>query len=284
MAITQESDARPQVVEAEVIYALPMDHPPTAYLGGEETDKDDTANESRMVAIHNVRGTPVSYDVEGFALFPHRTKVTNFRDPDQIKTIYRGELEEVVRQVTGAPRVAIWQGGAARLAARHQEFGAKGTTYPSPTIHGDYTENSAPGVITGLVGEEDAKAWLAGRYAIFSLWRTFSEPPQDVPLCLLDYRTINVEEERQLGHVYYGKGPIEKRMHLQGSGYLYRPSHRWCYFRDMTRDELLFIKTYDSDHTKAWQTPHTSFIDPSAPPDAPPRESLDIRAVVSWDE
>ena len=48
-------------------------------------------------------------------------------------------------------------------------------------------------------------------------------------------------------------------------------------------DELLFIKTYDSDHTKAWQTPHTSFVDPSAGEDAIPRASLDIRAAVSWD-
>jgi hypothetical protein len=283
MPTREQLAERPPVVEAEVIYALPMDHRPTTYLGGEEADKDDTANESRIVAIHNVRHDPVSYDAEGFALFPHKTAVTNFRDPDQIKTTYRQELEQLVKEVTGASKVAVWQGGAARLAPRHEEFRAQGTTYPSPTIHGDYTENSAPGVVTGLIGKEEAKTWLQGRYAIFSLWRAFSNPPQDVPLCLLDYRTIDVAKERQLGDVYYGKGPIDKRMHLEGSGYFYSPRHRWCYFRDMTRDEVLFIKTYDSDHTRAWQTPHTSFVDPSAPPDAPPRESLDIRAVAFWE-
>ena len=275
--------ARPPVVEAEVIYALKMDHRPTAYLGGEEGDKNDTANETRIVAIHNVRGEPVSYDVQGFAIFPHKTAVTNFRDPARIQDIYRPELEKVVREVTGASRVAVWKGGAARLAPRAKEFGAAGTTYPSPTIHGDYTENSAPGEIIKLVGEEEAKTWLKKRYAIFSLWRAFSDPPQDMPLCLIDYTTINVDKQRQLGDVYYGKGPKEKRMHLEGSGYFYSPKHRWCYFRDMNPDELLFIKTYDSDHSKAWQTPHTSFVDPSAPPDAPPRMSLDIRAAVSWD-
>lgn len=283
MAMAQELRARPALVEAEVVYALAMDHRPTAYLGGDGSDRDDTSNETRVVSIENVRGKDVSYDVEGFALFPHRTQVADFRDPEQIKLVYRHELEEVVREVTGAAKVAVWQGGATRLASRHKEFGAAGTTYPSPTIHGDYTENSAPGVITGLIGEEEANAWLDKRYAIFSLWRAFSEPPQDVPLCLLDYTTVRVAEERQLGDVYYGKGPIEGRMHLEGSGYFYSPRHRWCYFRDMTRDELLFIKTYDSDHSKAWQTPHTSFVDPSAPADAPPRESLDIRAVVFWD-
>lgn len=278
----QRQDTRPPAVEAEVVYALHMDRRPVAYLGGEETDKNDTANDSRIVPIHNVRGQPVSYDVEGFAIFPHKTAVTNFRDPAQIADVYRAELEKLVREVTRATGVAVWKGGAARLASKHKEFGAQGTTYPSPTIHGDYTENSAPGQIAGLVGEEQAKTWLKHRYAIFSLWRAFSEPPQDVPLCLLDYRTINVAEERQLGDVYYGKGPIEKRMRLEGSGYFYRPRHRWCYFRDMTRDELLFIKTYDSDHSKAWQVPHTSFIDPSAGERGVPRESLDIRAAVYW--
>lgn len=275
--------ARPGVVEAEVVYAMRQDHRPTTYFGGEETDQDDHLNEPRLVPIHDVRGTQVSYDVQGFTLVPHVTRVTDFRDPDQIASVYREELERVVREVTGATRIAVWKGGAARLAARHEEFGAEGTTYPSPTVHGDYTESSAPGVIRGLVGEEEAPSWLARRYAIFSLWRAFSPPPQDVPLCLLDHTTIEVAKERQLGDVYYGKGPIDQRMHLEGSGYLYSPRHRWCYFRDMTKDELLFIKTYDSDHAKAWQTPHTSFVDPSAPPDAPPRESFDIRAAVCWE-
>lgn len=278
----QRRDARPPVVEAEVVYAGKMDRRPVAFLGGEPTDQNDTVNDNRIVPIHNVRGQPVSYDVHGFALFPHKTAVTNFRDPAQIQDIYRAELERVVREVTGASKVAVWKGGAARLAPRSKEFGATGTTYPSPTIHGDYTENSAPAEIEKLVGAEEAKTWRKHRYAIFSLWRAFSEPPQDMPLCLLDYTTVDVEKQRQLGDVYYGKGPIEKRMHLEGSGYFYDPAHRWCYFRDMTPDELLFIKTYDSDHTKAWQTPHTSFVDPSAGPDAVPRASLDIRAAVLW--
>ena len=281
MPSKQDPLGRPSVVEAEVIYAGKVDFRPKHYFGGEDWEKNEGVQDSRIVPIYNVRDEPISYDVQGFALFPHRTAVTNFRDPEQIREIYRPELEEIVHDVTGASKVVVWKGGAARLAPRSKEFGAAGTTYPSPTIHGDYTENSAPGVITELLGEEEARTWLNKRYAIFSLWRTFSEPPQDVPLCLLDYTTVDVKAQRQLGDVYYGKGP--KRMHLEGSGYLYSAAHRWCYFRDMTPSELLVIKTYDSDHTKAWQTPHTSFVDPSAPKDAPARASLDIRAVVFWD-
>ncbi len=131
-----------------------------------------------------------------------------------------------------------------------------------------------------LIGEDEAKDRLKQRYAIFSLWRAFSEPPQDMPLCLCDASTVKLEE-RRLGNVYYGKGPLDKRFRLQGTGYVYNPAHRWCYYRDMTKDELLFIKTFDSDDTKAWRVPHTSFVDPSAL-DAPPRQSMDIRAAVFW--
>lgn len=72
-------------------------------------------------------------------------------------------------------------------------------------------------------------------------------------------------------------------MHLRGSGYLYSPIHRWCYFRDMTREELLFIKTYDSAHNKAWQNAQHELHRSVRPGGCTSPESLDIRAVAGWD-
>ena len=46
-----------------------------------------------------------------------------------------------------------------------------------------------------------------------------------------------------------------------------------------------FIHSGDSitDGSVALCTPHTSFVDPTAPEDAKPRESIELRALVFYD-
>jgi hypothetical protein len=34
------------------------------------------------------------------------------------------------------------------------------------------------------------------------------------------------------------------------------PAHRWWYYPNMTRDETIFIKFHDSDHSRAWRALH----------------------------
>jgi hypothetical protein len=47
----------------------------------------------------------------------------------------------------------------------------------------------------------------------------------------------------------------------------------------MRRDEALVFKVYDSlTDGRARFTPHTSFIDPASAADAPPRQSIEVRA------
>ena len=66
-------------------------------------------------------------------------------------------------------------------------------------------------------------------------------------------------------------------------GFLYNPQHRWYYFPRMTRNEAILLKCYDSkDDGRARFTAHTSFDDPNSPPNAAPRESIEVRALVFW--
>ncbi|MNC93041.1 hypothetical protein D3C83_95820 [compost metagenome] len=48
----------------------------------------------------------------------------------------------------------------------------------------------------------------------------------------------------------------------------------------MRREEALVFKVFDSEKDgRARFTAHTSFNDPSTPPDAPPRQSIEARAL-----
>jgi hypothetical protein len=60
----------------------------------------------------------------------------------------------------------------------------------------------------------------------------------------------------------------------------YNPEHKWYWFPLMRRDEALVFKVYDSEKDgRARFTPHTSFDDPSTPPGAPPRQSIEVRTL-----
>ncbi len=60
----------------------------------------------------------------------------------------------------------------------------------------------------------------------------------------------------------------------------YNPGHRWFYFPEMRRNEALVFKCYDSaTDSRARFTAHTAFNDPTSPPDAAPRESIETRTL-----
>jgi hypothetical protein len=53
---------------------------------------------------------------------------------------------------------------------------------------------------------------------------------------------------------------------------------------NMTRDEAIVIKCYDSARDgRARFSLHAAFEDPTTPPDAPPRESIEVRAFAFFD-
>jgi hypothetical protein len=47
----------------------------------------------------------------------------------------------------------------------------------------------------------------------------------------------------------------------------------------MQPHEILAFKLFDSDQSRVQLTGHTAFDDPTAPPDAPARESIEIRTI-----
>lgn len=58
---------------------------------------------------------------------------------------------------------------------------------------------------------------------------------------------------------------------------------RWYYAEGINTDEAYVFVCYDSRLDRARFTPHTAFKDLSIGEDAPPRESVEIRAYVFWE-
>ena len=60
----------------------------------------------------------------------------------------------------------------------------------------------------------------------------------------------------------------------------HNPKQRWYYVPEMRAEEVLLLKCYDSARDgRAVLSPHSAFEDPTAPADALPRESIELRTI-----
>lgn len=59
--------------------------------------------------------------------------------------------------------------------------------------------------------------------------------------------------------------------------------HRWYYMSEMTPDELVVFKGYDSDQSQpGWRCPHTAFELPDCEHETS-RKSIEARIVCFWE-
>ena len=230
--------------------------------GAEERHRMEIANGREAGAL--------ALDANGFVLVEHRTAVRDFFDAEELKRVYYPEVVALIQRVAGASRVVVFDHTLRSGSEGERE--AKLIREPVLSAHNDYTEWSGPQRVRDLMGEE-AERLLQRRFAIIQVWRAIAEPIRSNPLAMADARSVAPEDllvaERRYPH------RVGQTYRLK-----YSPRHRWFYFPEMRRDEAIVFKVYDSaTDGRARFTPHTSFDDPTSPPGAPPRQSIEARAL-----
>ncbi len=281
-ALTAARDARKlRAVEAEINY-LETGVTDSIWYAADSWRSHMPLN-AQIMRIQDVRPVrqQMSLDREGVYLADDPCGVKNFLDREAAAKVYVPELEEVVKAVTGASKVVMSRMWVHRHSDRSERFGEDGTTFPGRYAHIDFSDLTGPTTARQMLGDDpDADRLLQGRFAIFNLWKAISEPPQDTPLAVCDATSV-AAEDLLISHIVLGPPQADpaKEFKLQTNMVQHNPNHRWVYFSGMTRDELLIFRGYDSDPARFRRVPHTAFDDPSAGPDAPPRESIDIRCV-----
>ena len=237
--------------------------------------------------------TEFTLDTHGFVLAHHQSRVKDFMDPAEVEARYPGEAEALVLELTGADKVAQrgWMvrtsGDLAKtektVGYRHQS----GVQPPAGEVHVDFSPDCAERMAKTTYEEAFPDAPPYSRFVITSLWRAFSEPPQDCPLAVCDGRSVGAGEGETNALVVVdeipdydtmvGDWPAEE-LTITATIFHHNPAHRWWYFSDMNRDEVLLFKFYDSDHSRAWRVPHTAFFHPGAE-GANVRQSIELRSV-----
>lgn len=259
-------------IRAQLQYLAPGDDGGAVYhasQAGGAAAAHDGQYRWHEVDVADARGRTLSLDREGFMLMPHSSAVTDFRDDAALVVIYEPEIDRLLRAVTGARRVHVFD--HTRRAADDSLRRNQTMREPSSVIHNDYTSWSAEKRLAEILPDE-AASLSAQRFAIVNVWRSIAGRVETMPLAFCDSTTVAgsdiVEVTRQARD---RTGQIQMAY--------YNPAHRWGYFPHMAPDEVALIKTYDSARDgRNRYTIHTAFADPASAPDTAPRQSIESRA------
>jgi hypothetical protein len=241
---------------------------------------DSEVRPMRIIDARSLSSRP-SLHAEGFELRAAPTAVVNFLHEEAISTVYYAEAAELALVATGATRAYVFDHLVRKREARRATltFGRHGASkQPSANgrIHNDYTEDSGRRRLE-LVLQDARAADAVERYSIVNVWRSIRGPILDTPLAVCDARSVSARD-LVCSEVRY---PART-----GEIYLVRHSrrHAWFYFSTMERHEALIFKQYDSQVSGISRfVPHAAFDLPHTPPDAPLRESIEIRCLVTYD-
>ena len=274
MAALAEIETAPDTIEATVNYINNNGEKLFTYTGGPGSldVRSGGTPDPHQVIMHNGRPHTGEFRLErdGFRFVPHDTKVRDFFDEAEVRSTYYAEMEALIKQESGAKRVVVFDHTlrTADDALREQQKIREVVR----RAHNDYTEWSGPQRVRDILPDE-AEELLKRRFAIIQVWRPIRHPVETDPLAIADARSVSFDDfvisERRypnrIGQTY---------------AITYNPAHKWFWFPRMRRDEALVFKVYDSETDgRARWTAHTAFDDPTSPPNARPRESIEIRTL-----
>jgi hypothetical protein len=261
-------------VVAPVNFTAPMAEKPYSYNYEPPpgVPPRNTREETHQVKILDARAVNdrLSLEREGFVLIRQPTAATNLYDDEEVLSLYYPECERVIREATGAARVIAFD-----HIARNAALSAKGNQIklPASRVHNDYTAWSAPQRVRDLMGDE-AEELLKHRFAEINLWRPIRGPLLRSPLALCDAQTL-AEENLVASDLRYPDRTGETY------AVTFNPAQRWYYFPQMQADEAVLIRCFDAARSGAARfSAHGAFEDPGSPPNAPPRESIEVRTLV----
>ncbi|PNP60305.1 hypothetical protein THARTR1_00329 [Trichoderma harzianum] len=265
---------QPQLDQQTTYKSIPK-HDVNTILNFFKDNEDGSPPEPTYVTIRDVAGEEDKYtlDKNGFQFHRHTSIEKDFLDDDQIKAQYYSETEQLLKDVTGASKIFIFD----HTIRRHNPDDSTGTTDaalrgPVQRVHIDQSYTAAASRVPFHLPEE-AEELSKGRVQIINVWRPIKQVQRD-PLAIAEADSVAEEDLVPIGLIYPNRNGETLSVR-------YNEGHKWFYKSGLTPEEVLLIKCFDSKTDgRARRVPHTAFVDSTSPAGAPTRESIEIRALV----
>ena len=243
-------------------------------LGGTPIDVD--------VVVKDARSKGLCLDNNGFELVKQTTSLSKddfYNSQEKIRQVYYPEMAEMIKKITKAAHVEVFHHQVRNEAKNNgglQNLNTSVQGYASG-VHSDSHPQAADELFIHLSRMPATKSFTRGRFLYINAWRNISEQPIGNNHLAVCDETSLVKPDDYITTDLYGEG-----YHLQQYRLSDRNSdqHRWYYYSEMEKDEVLLFKQWDSDRTLSGRLCfHTAFSDPNASKDTAPRESIEIRAI-----
>ncbi|MCJ1470975.1 hypothetical protein MMC07_009623 [Pseudocyphellaria aurata] len=266
--------------------------------------QSNITREKHSVDIKTMRDkeSRLNFDDCGFGImhFDSKMRYEDFEDRARINSVYAEEVGQALKSRLKATHVRVLDFAVRR---RHPTFPiSTGEEYkhtqPAAMVHIDFTLNEAEAMIRKLYGAR-AEELLAQHWQLVNVWRPLKGPVRDWPLALCDARSVDYERDTMSSDVVF-RDRLAENVQIH-----HNPQQRWYYLPDQLPTEALIFKTVDSkpdcnfgrgdfleqnmtfnrrrfDRSILLACPHSSFFNPEATANDPPRESIDYRTFVFY--
>ncbi|PMB65588.1 hypothetical protein BM221_008949 [Beauveria bassiana] len=248
--------------------------------------------DQKSVEITDINGLEQDYTLEthGFQFCKQILSEKTFQDEVIIRSTVYGETESLIKNITGATRVHIFEHSirrASREAIQKKvdtdpNFNDDNTPVtdvgPARVVHTDFSDEGALDILHNNMPSDLAAELAQKRWSIINVWRPIKPITKD-PITVCDSFSVEDDDLIPIPMAIPGKRPWSVN-------YLrYRPEQAWYYRSAMTPEDVLLFKNFDSTskrETVAKRVPHTSFDDARTRDDAN-RESIEMRCLVFWE-
>lgn len=238
--------------------------------------------EHRVIALTDMRGNEESFSIEvnGFSILKIENDLTyeDYHDAAGQAQYFR-QLEDLIKDRLHARRVKVFRHG---LRKRDPLFPVKkGEPYendqPTTLAHIDATLEEACREVEIQEGEKAADV-LKNRFQWINIWKPLKGPMNDWPLAVCDASSVNSVRDVMASDLVYPDHVAENVL------LCHSPEQKWFYLSNHLPSEAIIFKQTDSSSSACRGVPHCSFANPQAPIDEDPRESIEARLLVFYDE
>ncbi|MCW1402942.1 hypothetical protein OKA06_11595 [Novosphingobium sp. MW5] len=210
---------------------------------------------------------------EGFELVNHKTSVSMSDDRETIDRIYHEEVGSMLKERFGAYLVIPFRIGLLIRKPPKEDGFYRDQMKGTRIAHLDYTDNSMDMWVRVCAEMEGVDPGEYKRMAVYQTWRMFAPGPQQETLALCDARTVKPGGDVVFDSIISD----DDRQTFESRVMKYSPDHSWYYWSNLTRDEMLLFKGYDTDLSLIRDVPHQAITTPGDPAGRNPRESIETR-------